>query len=37
MDPGFIYSAQFHIPPIFDLIAIILFAITGALSAAKRG
>ena len=37
MDPAFSYSAQFHIPPILDLIAIILFAITGALSAAKRG
>ncbi len=31
------YLAEFQIPPILDLIAIILFAITGALSAAKRG
>jgi Glycine transporter len=37
MDPALRYSAEFHIPPILDLIAIILFAITGALSAAKRG
>ena len=28
---------RFQIPPILDLIAIILFAITGALSAARRG
>ncbi len=31
------YAAEFYIPPILDLIAIILFAITGALSAARRG
>ena len=37
MDPALRYAAEFHIPPILDLIAIILFAITGALSAAKRG
>ena len=37
MDPALGYAAGFHILPILDLIAIILFAITGALSAAKRG
>ena len=37
MDPALRYAAEFHIPPVLDLIAIILFAITGALSAAKRG
>ena len=37
MDPALGYAGEFHIPPILDLIAIILFAITGALSAAKRG
>ena len=37
MDPALGYAAGFPILPILDLIAIILFAITGALSAAKRG
>jgi uncharacterized membrane protein YeiH len=37
VDPAFRYAAEFHIPPILEFIAIILFAITGALSAAKRG
>ena len=37
MDPALGYAAGFQILPILDLIAIILFAITGALSAAKRG
>ena len=37
MDPAFRYAAEFNIPPILEFIAIILFAITGALSAAKRG
>jgi Glycine transporter/Sodium/hydrogen exchanger family len=37
MDPALRYATEFFIPPILDLIAIILFAITGALSAAKRG
>ena len=29
-------SGEFHIPFVVDVIALILFAITGALSAAKR-
>jgi uncharacterized membrane protein YeiH len=37
MESALRYAVEFHIPPILDLIAIILFAITGALSAAKRG
>jgi uncharacterized membrane protein YeiH len=37
MDPALRYAAEFQIPSILDLIAIILLAITGALSAAKRG
>jgi uncharacterized membrane protein YeiH len=37
MDPALKYAAEFQIPPVLDLIAIILLAITGALSAAKRG
>lgn len=37
MEPAFRYAAEFQIPPILEFIAIILFAITGALSAAKRG
>ena len=37
MDLPLRYAAEFQIPPVLDLIAIILFAITGALSAAKRG
>ncbi len=37
MDPAFRYAAEFHIPPILEFIAIVLFAITGALSAARRG
>ena len=37
MDSALRSAAEFQIPPILDLIAIILFAITGALSAAKRG
>ena len=37
MDLGLRYAPEFHIPPVLDLIAIILFAITGALSAARRG
>ena len=37
MDLALRYAPEFHIPPVLDLIAIILFAITGALSAAKRG
>ena len=31
------YAAEFQIPPILEFSAIILFAITGALSAARRG
>ena len=37
MDPALRYPAEFYIPPTVELIAIILFAITGALSAARRG
>ena len=37
MDLTLRYAADFHIPPVLDAIAIILFAITGARSAAKRG
>ena len=37
MDPAFRYAAEFHIPPLLEFTAIILFAITGALSAARRG
>src|SRR5262245_24262869 len=31
------FVGDFHIPPLLDVVALILFAITGALSAAKRG
>ena len=37
MDLGLRYAAEFQIPPILEFSAIILFAITGALSAARRG
>jgi len=37
MDSAFRYPPEFYVPPILELIAIILFAITGALSAARRG
>jgi uncharacterized membrane protein YeiH len=37
MSPGLRYAAEFQIPPLLEFTAILLFAITGALSAARRG
>ena len=37
MEGALRYAAEFQIPPILDFIAIILLAVTGALSAVKRG